>query len=101
MIELFKHKERIIGLSGLDESEILESFYLVLKYCTFFDEEDIPDSIRKEAAAIVKDIDPKDMVFVASAMTLNAKLWSGDRKLVKALKDKNINLIVQTKDIYF
>jgi len=99
--ELFKHKERIIGLSGLNESEILESFYLVLKYCTFFDEEDIPDSIRKEAAAIVKDIDPKDMVFVASAMTLNAKLWSGDRKLVKALKDKNINLIVQTKDIYF
>jgi len=32
VIELFKHKERIIGLSGLDESEILESFYLVLKY---------------------------------------------------------------------
>ncbi len=100
VIEIFKHKERITGLSGLDESEILESFYLILKYCTFFDEEDIPESIMKKAAALVKDIDPKDMIFVASAMTLNAKLWSGDKKLVKGLKDKGLNFIVQTKDIY-
>ncbi len=33
------------------------------------------------------------------AMTLNAKLWSGDKKLINGLKEKSIDFLVQTKDL--
>ncbi len=35
VIEIFKHKEKIIRLSGFEQNEILEMLYLVLKYCVF------------------------------------------------------------------
>ncbi|MEZ4526789.1 MAG: PIN domain-containing protein [Desulfobacterales bacterium] len=100
MVELFKHKEKIIRLSGLGENEILELLYLILRYCSVFDEEDIPDDIKTQAFSLVRDIDQKDWVFVASAMSLNAKLWSGDKKLITGLKSKGNDIAVQTKDIY-
>jgi len=100
VIEIFKHKEKIVRLSGFEENELLEIFYLVLKYCVFFDEEDITDDIKEQAFTLVEDIDPKDAIFVASAMALNAKLWSGDKKLINALKNKGSDIAVQTKDIY-
>ena len=98
-IEIFKHKEKIVTVSKLNEDEIMESYYLVLKYCCIFDEEDIPENVRKQAFGFVNEVDPKDAVFVASAMTLNAKLWSGDKKLINGLKDKGIDFLVQTKDL--
>jgi len=100
MVELFRHKEKIIRLSGLEEKEILELLYLVLRYSSVFDEEDIADDIKKRAFTLVSDIDQKDTVFVASAMSLKAKLWSGDKKLISGLKSKGIDIAVQTKDIY-
>lgn len=100
MVELFRHKEKIIRLSGLEEKEIPELLYLLLRYSSVFDEEDIADDIKKQAFTLVSDIDQKDTVFVASAMALKAKLWSGDKKLINGLKSKGIDIAVQTKDIY-
>ena len=99
IIEIFKHKERLIKISKLSEDEVLESLYLILKYCIVFNDEDIPEEILSQSLQYVMEIDPKDVVFVASAITLNARLWSGDTKLIKGLREKNINIIVQTKDI--
>jgi len=99
IIELFKNKEKIINVSKLSENEILESLYLILNYCRIFDEEDIPDTLKRQASEYVKDVDPKDVVFVASALTLDAALWSGDKKLINGLKAKGIDFLLQTKDI--
>jgi predicted nucleic acid-binding protein len=57
MVELFRHKEKIIRLSGLEEKEIPELLYLVLRYSSVFDEEDIADDIKKQAFTLVSDID--------------------------------------------
>ena len=100
VIEIFKHKEKIIKLSGFSEDEILEMFYLILKYCAFFNEEDIGEEIEKQAFELVKDIDQKDAVLVGSALALNAKLWSGDKKLINGLKHQHCDFIVQTKDLF-
>lgn len=99
MIEIFKHKERIIEISKLSEDEVLESLYLILKYCTILNDEDIAEKILNQAFHYVKEIDPKDVVFVAAAYILDAKLWSGDKKLINGLKDKNINISIQTKEL--
>jgi putative PIN family toxin of toxin-antitoxin system len=99
IIEMFKHKEKMIKVSKLSEDEVMESLYLILKYCTMVNDEDIPGEILDQAFQYVKDIDAKDVVFVAAAITLDARLWSGDRKLISGLKDKKINVSVQTKDL--
>ena len=99
VIEIFKHKERIIKVSKLSEDEVLESFYLLLKYCTILDDEDIPGQIFDQALQYVKETDPKDVVFVAAAISLDAQLWTGDIKLINCLKVKNINIPRQTKEV--
>ena len=99
IIEIFKHKEKIMRVSKLSEDEVIESLYLILKYCTVMNDEDIPGEILNQAFQYVKEIDPKDVVFVAAAITLDARLWSGDKKLINGLKDKNINIFIQTKDL--
>lgn len=99
IVEIFKHKEKIVAASKLGEDEILESFYLILNYCRVFDENDIPADIMRRANEYVKDVDPKDAVFVAAALTLDAGLWSGDKKLINGLKEKGIDFIVQTRDL--
>jgi hypothetical protein len=55
-------EEKISRLSGFDENEILELLYLVLKYCIFFDEEDIAGHIKKQAFVLLKDNDPKHIL---------------------------------------
>jgi len=54
---------------------------------------------KEQAFALVGDIDQKDLVFVVSVMALNVKLWNGDKKLIKGLKSKGNDIVVQTKDI--
>jgi predicted nucleic acid-binding protein len=99
IIEIFKHKEKILRASKLSEDEVMESFYLILKYCTVVNDEEIPREILDQTFHDVKEVDPKDVVFVAAAMTLEARLWSGDKKLINGLKDKGIDIFVQTKDL--
>lgn len=99
IIEIFKHKEKMVKLSKLDDNEILEVYYHVLKYCQIFDEEDIPKNIKTQAINLVADIDPKDAVFLASAIALNAVLWSGDKKLLEGLKIKGVEYIARTAEL--
>jgi len=99
IIEIFKHKEKMVKLSKLDDNEILEVYYHVLKHCQIFDEEDIPKNIKNQAINLVADIDPKDAVFLASAITLNTTLWSGDKKLIEGLKAKGVKYIARTTEL--
>jgi predicted nucleic acid-binding protein len=45
------------------------------------------------------DVDLDDVPFLAMAKNLNAKLWTGDKKLIKGLKKKGFNDIVSTEDL--
>jgi predicted nucleic acid-binding protein len=89
----------MVKLSKLDDNEILEVYYHVLKYCQIFDEEDIPKNIKTQAINLVADIDPKDAVFLASAIALNAVLWSDDKKLIEGLKIKGVKYVAKTAEL--
>jgi len=90
-IELFKHKERIIRFSKHNEDEILEILYELLKNVDIFDEDMIPSDTLKKAYDLVKDIDEKDIIFVALTIELDGLLWTGDKKLIDALQAKGFN----------
>ncbi len=98
-MELFRHKEKIVQISKLTEDEIYELLYRILEKMEIIDIENVPVKYRKEAYALTKDIDPSDALFIALAMFLDAKLWSGDKKLKDGLEKKGKCIVLTTQDL--
>lgn len=65
----------------------------------FVSEELISKRSWNKAFALTKDIDEDDTPFVALAIELNAKLWTGDKVLSKGLAKKGSEIIVTMADL--
>jgi len=48
---------------------------------------------------MVEDIDIKDLPFVALSLYLDAKILTGDKKLINGLKSKGFENIIELKEI--
>ena len=90
-VELFKHKEKICAVSKHSQDEILELLYELMRHIEFFDENSTSTNALKDAWKLVKDIDPKDMLFVALTLEVDGLLWTGDAKLRTGLKCKGFD----------
>jgi len=88
IIELFKYKNKIVELSKIEEEELLEVFYELLKNIKLYNESLIDKNKYKKSYDLCKDIDKKDVPFVALALELDGYLWTGDKKLKKQLSSK-------------
>jgi predicted nucleic acid-binding protein len=95
MVELFKHKEKLLRLSTLSEDELLEVFYKLLKRINIYDEDEISPLNWKAAIDLCSNIDEKDSVFIALTLQLQGVLWTGDKKLVNGLRAKGFNLFFE------
>lgn len=85
VIELFKYKDKMVKLSKKTEVEILEILYHLLSQVKFINEKSLSLESRQIAYDLCKNIDPKDAVFVALAIELDALIWTGDKKLKNGL----------------
>jgi len=92
-VELFKHKEKICKVSKHSPDEILEILYELIRHIDFFNEDTLSVNALQSAWELVKDIDPKDMLFVALTLEMNGLLWTGDVKLRKGLENKGFDLL--------
>ncbi len=97
-VELFKHKEKLLKLAH-NREEILTSLEVILKRITLINEETISLFSRRRAYEFVKDVDLKDLPFVALALELDAFLWTGEKKLQKKLEKKGFNNFFILKEI--
>ena len=88
IIELFRHKEKILKYTELPEEELLEVYYKVLKKVNIFDEAFLSVESLEQAISLCKDIDEKDAIFVAVTLELDGVLWTGDLKLKEGLAEK-------------
>lgn len=98
-VEIFKHKQRILKYSKLEESELLEVVYLTLKKLSLVNENQISSENWQIADELTKDIDSKDIAFVALSLQLDATLWTLDRKLQEHLIDKGFTNVVNTYEL--
>ncbi len=91
IIELFKHKEKLIKYSDLSEDQITKVYYFLLKKLNIFKEDLIEKANWKKAYELCKDVDEADTPFVALTFELDGLLYSGDQKLKKHLRAKGFN----------
>ena len=66
---------------------------------TFVPEESIPFEFWQKSAALVSDIDPDDVSYVALNEFMDGRLWTGDVKLRKGLIAKGYTKCITTKEL--
>lgn len=98
-VEVFDKKDKIIRYSGLKEKEVLELLYLILKKIQFINESQITKSSWDKAKKLTKDVDVKDVSFVALTIEIGAKLWTGDKKLHQGLRKKGFMDVVNLEEL--
>ena len=97
IVEIFKHKEKIVKCSKQAEEVVLEILYRILKNIHIVNEELISKERLMEAYDLCQDIDEKDSVFVALTLELDGVLWTGDKKLKEGLKKKRFGRFFEKK----
>lgn len=98
-IEIFDKKEKIKKYSGLEEADLLELLYLVIRKVTFVNEDQISKEAWRKAKELTRDVDVKDISFVALTLDRKAKLWTGDKKLYAAIRKKGFHDVLSTQDL--
>ena len=98
--EIFNHQEKLKKIAKLDDNEFLEVYELILKNITILDHSIAGKSNYKKAFELCKDVDLDDIPFVAFSLYLKCKVWTGDKKLIKGLKENGFDKIVTTNDLF-
>ncbi len=91
MVELFHHKERIISNAKISESDVYELLDNVLQRIRFINNDFISNQSYFRAFNYCKNVDEKDIPFVALAIELQCELWTNDDKLKLGLEAKGFN----------
>jgi predicted nucleic acid-binding protein len=98
-VEILKHKSKILKCNKLNEDDFLDIIYIMLQNMTFYNELQISKSNWQEAEILTKDIDHKDIAYVALSLQLDADLWTGDKPLLNGLKAKGFKKVIDTAEL--
>jgi predicted nucleic acid-binding protein len=92
IVEIFKHKERIVKNTKIDNvNDVYEYLNAVLQCIQFVNEDFVSITNYMKAYKLCKEVDEVDTPFVALALELNAKLWTKDEKLKTGLRKKGFD----------
>lgn len=97
--EIENHQEAILKATGYDGSELHEVQFKFYAKLTFFAEALLPFEYWQQAADFVRDVDIDDIAFVALSLFLDAKLWTGDKRLREGLLKKGFQNLIATQEI--
>lgn len=67
---------------------------------TFIREELVAGKWLEKAEDLLHDIDPDDTPFLALALQLGCKLWTGDKKLRVGLLQKGFSDVLNTDEVF-
>jgi len=98
-IELQKYEKKLGDTSNLSAINLREASAKIIDRLTLISESLISENSWNEAFELTNDIDEGDTPFVALAIDLKCKLWTGDKKLIKGLIDKGSDVAIDTKQL--
>ena len=91
IVEIFKHKEKILHKSKASEDEVYEFLHQLLGKIQFINEEHLSLGNIIQAYRLCKDVDEKDTLFVALTLELEGELWTRDEALKVGLVKKGFS----------
>ncbi len=97
--EIRRHQPKIAKITKLSPEELDELKSLVTRKIRFINETLLDEDVLNQAEALVEDIDPDDAPFLALAIQLNGKLWTGDKKLRDGLRSKGFLEVLNTEEV--
>lgn len=97
--ELDRHHKKLVKISGLSDNEIQFLRRMLLRKIELIDLESIRSTTWESALELTGNVDEFDAPFIALSLEMEAPLWTGDKKLIKGLKTKGIEWILDTNQI--
>ncbi len=91
IVELFKHRPRIVEKSKATEEEVLSYLNQVIQKMHFFNEELISVENYFTAYHLCKDVDENDTAYVALTLELDGELWTRDQMLKAGLRQRGFD----------
>ncbi|MBL8205689.1 MAG: nucleotide-binding protein, PIN domain-containing protein [Blastocatellia bacterium] len=98
VVEIFKHKEKILRHSKASEAEVYEFLHQLLAKIQFINEDHISLGNIIEAYRLCKDVDEKDTIFVALTLELEGEFWTRDEALKVGLVKKGFSSFFGSAD---
>ena len=98
--ELTKYRTKLQSLAKISEEEIDVSITQLLKNIDLISTIAIAEIHWNRAYELVFDVDEHDTPFLATALALDAVVWTGDKKLIKGLRAKEFQGIYSTTELY-
>jgi len=96
--EVYNHFDKIQKHAKLNRNDLLELLNLIESRICFIDEDLLPTVTVEEAMKLVCDVDEDDLAFVALANHIDGLLWTGDKTLIRGLKQKGYQSTVTTME---
>lgn len=93
LTELLNHHQKILRLSRLSESEIISLKQSLLDRVQIIYDSSLSSLVVNLAYDLVEDIDIDDAAFIATAIHLDAILWSSDKPLKDGLIAKGFTKV--------
>lgn len=95
VVEIFKHKERIVRASNISAEETYELLTDLLRHVSFVNESIISTGDMIAAYRLCNDVDERDTPFVALTFALDGELWTRDDVLKQGLSRKGFSQFFQ------
>jgi len=99
-VELRKHRPKLKVLTGLSTADMDEVIAKVTASIRFVDEEILSSWLVRDTERVLVASDLKDVPFVALSRKLRARLWTGDKALVRGLQRTHPGLTVSTLELW-
>jgi len=92
--EIKEHRDLVLEKSGMTKEEFYGLVYALFNCIQIVPQENIKEQLLK-AKELIGERDPDDVVFIASALSLNCVIWSDD----KDFQEQKTVRIYTTKEI--
>jgi predicted nucleic acid-binding protein len=91
LVELFRHKEKILRLSRLEDEDLARFYHVLLRRLTLFKEDLIAPAHWHAARELCSGVDESDTPHIALTLELDGLLRTGDKRLREGLVSKGFD----------